>query len=90
MEEDIQKQIKDLQSQIDVLRTKRIREIDVLAGAIKSKHISEGPKWVRGGVDTDKPTTGEDSDNGYATYLDTTAGKIWFYYGGAWHFASLT
>jgi hypothetical protein len=25
-----------------------------------------------------------------ATVLDTSAGKIWTYYGGAWHFATLT
>ncbi len=87
---DIQKQIDDLQKQIDDLRVKRIHEHDILSGEIKSKHISEGPKWIRGGTTANKPTTGESSDNGYPIYLDITLGRIYFYNGGAWHYAGLT
>ena len=34
--------------------------------------------------------TGTPAVGAGATILDTTAGKIWCYYGGAWHFSLLT
>ncbi len=90
MDKDLQEKLKDLQDQIDQLRMKRIHEHDILPGEIKSKHISEGPKWIRGGTATDKPTVGEPTDNGYAVYLDITNNRIYFYNGSAWKYASLT
>ena len=79
MDSEVQKRLDDLQKQIDDLRVKRIHEHDILPGEIKSKHISEGVKWIRSGITANKPTSGEDTDYGGAIYYDTTANKLYIW-----------
>lgn len=89
MDEDIKKEIKNLQTQIDELRTRRIHEHDLIPGEIKSKHISEGVKWVRSGVAADLPSEGPPTDYGSAIYFETDTGNLNIWNGSAWMVVTL-
>jgi hypothetical protein len=84
MDEDINRKFKDLQEQIDDLRVKRIHEHDILPGEIKSKHISEGVKWIRSGLSNELPLEGPPTDYGSAIYFETNTGNLNIWNGSQW------
>lgn len=92
---DIQKlenKIKELEKMIDELSSKRIGQMDIIPGSIKQRHISEGVIFLRGGVTADKPTSGESSLQGNATFYDVTLKRlyIWNTASSAWDYVQYT
>ena len=94
MDKQIEDRLKSLEDDVRFLMEKRISQVDVLPGAIKERHVSEGVRFVRGGATADKPTTGEGTMQGYAMFYDTTAKKLYIWNSEAtppaWQYASFT
>lgn len=94
LKKETEERLKDLEEDVRFLMEKRIAQTDVLPGAIKQRHISEGVKFVRGGATADKPTKGEGTLQGYAMFYDTTTNRLYVWNSDeatpAWHYAAFT
>lgn len=70
--------VKDLQKQIDLLQNKPIYQTQIMNGAVKSRHISEGVKYIQAGLTADLPAA-EIPPQGVLIYYETDTKKIRIY-----------
>lgn len=71
--EEIKKIVKDLlENELKYL----IGQFDILPDQVKSRHISEGVRYLRSGLDASKPTSGEKIGAVYFSY-DTDTLYVW-------------
>lgn len=94
MEEDINKlkeTIKDLEDRIRTLEGKRIMQMDIMNGAVKSRHISEGVKYIQAGLASKLPSA-DIPMQGICIYyeVDTKKLKVYNYSTKVWNEVGLT
>ena len=90
MDKDIQDRFEALEDKVRFLMEKRIIQADIVPGAIKQRAMGESNLWVRGGLEADKPTTGEGTANGYAMYFATDTLKLYCWTGISWKSTTLS
>lgn len=88
--EELKKQVKNLTQRVEELTNKRIRQQDILPGAVKQLHINEGVRFIRSGLEVDLPTEGEGTANGSAFYWCTDSFKLKIWTGTVWKSTTLT
>jgi len=81
---DLQKQIDELKKEVEALKNKRIGQLDILPDAIKMRHLGEGSRFIRSGLEADMPTVGESATDSVTVYYATDTEKLYVYNGGAW------
>jgi hypothetical protein len=81
---DIQKQIDDLKKEIEQLKQKRVFQQDVVPDAIKMRHMGEGNRFVRSGLEADLPSVPETGTDSSAIYFATDTDTLYIYNGTAW------
>lgn len=88
----IQKQLDDLKKEIELLKTRRVSQADILPDSVKMRAIAEGVRYLRDGVTANKPTRGEVPMQGAAVYYDRTTKKlyIWNNDNNAWDMVQLS
>ena len=74
---DTQKQIDALKAEIEHLKQKRITQENLIPDVVKSRHIGEGPRFVRSTID--RPTVGENGTDSAAIHFNKSTGvlSIW-------------
>lgn len=80
---DYEKEIQQLKDEIKALKDRRINQMDLIPNIVKSRHISEGPRFIRSGLEADLPTVGENATDSVAVYYATDTEKL-YVYNGAW------
>ena len=88
--EEVKKQLKDLTQKVEDLTNKRTRQQDILPGAVKQRHIDEGVRFIRSGLEANLPTNGENTANGSAFYWCTDSFKLKIWTGTTWKSATLS
>jgi hypothetical protein len=82
--EELKKQVKDLTQKVEELTNKRIKQQDILPGAVKQRHINEGVMFIRSGPSSDLPVAGEGTANGSAFYYDYDTDILYIWDGTQW------
>jgi len=88
--EDLNKQIEELTKKVERLEQKRVFQQDVVPGAIKMRAMGEGSRFMRGGLEADLPTVGENATDSVAYYFATDTDKLYIFNGTAWVSATLS
>jgi hypothetical protein len=92
MEESI-KELKDrideLERKLNTLSQRRIFQQQIVPDAIKMRHMGEANRFVRSGLEANRPSppTGTDSS---ACYFATDTNKLYVYNGTVWVSTTLT
>lgn len=88
----IQETFTDLQTQLDDVRNKRIRQQDFLPGVVKNRTMGEPNSYIVAGLSTDRPTTGHTATGGTLAFYDLTNKKlyIWNSINSAWDYVQFT
>ena len=88
----VEEKLKELEQQINLLKAKRIYQLDIAPDEVKQRHISEGVRYIRDGTTADKPDEGEEPLQGAAIYFDyqTNILYVWNRSEGAWKSETLT
>ena len=81
---DLLKQLQDMENKIKELEDRRIQQSMILPDVVKSRHIGEGVRFVRGGLATSIPTNGESVSYGSPIYFETDTGKLKIWDGTQW------
>lgn len=81
---DIEKRLKELEKRIKLLEQKRIFQQDIIPDAIKMRHMGEGNRFVRSGLEADLPTVPETGTDSSAMYFATDTDTLYIYNGTTW------
>lgn len=84
MDNDYQKQIDDLKKEIELLKVKRIYQMDITPQAVKNRHLGEPNSYVYAGLAADRPTSGVSVTSGVSIYWATDTGVLSIWNGTAW------
>lgn len=88
--EELQKQIKKLQQQVEELQTKRIYQWDIPPQVIKNRHQGEPNSYVYSGLAADRPTSGAEVTLGVSIYFATDTNVLSIWNGTSWVSETLT
>ena len=88
--EELKKQIKDLQQKVEDLTNKRITQSNLLPDVVKQRHIGEGVRYLRSGLEANLPTSGEEPMQGSAVYFCTDSKKLKIWDGSVWKSTTLS
>lgn len=91
--EDFQKQIDQLQEQIDDLRDQRLRQMDIIPGSVKNRHMGEPNTYVFSGLAASRPASGSKLTStglGCTMYWAYDTGVLSIWNGTAWLSETLT
>lgn len=83
-------EIRKLQEKVGFLMQKRIGQVDIIPDSIKMRHIGEGVRFIRSGLEADLPATGESALQGSAFYWCTDSFKLKIWTGTVWKSATLS
>ena len=89
---ELQKQIDDLQDQINDIRNTRFKQQDVLPGVITNRVQGEPNSYIYSGLSANKPTSGTKLTStglGRSIYWAYDTGVLWIWNGTAWRYVSL-
>lgn len=76
--------IKKLEKQVEFLMDKRILQTDLTPDVVKMRHVGEGVRFIRSGLEADLPTVGETCLQGQPFYWATDTNKLYGWNGTAW------
>lgn len=82
--ESLQKQIKQLQDQVQGLQVRRVYQWDVAPGIIKTRHMGEANSYFVSGLAADRPTEGITITGGVSYYWATDTGVLSIWTGTGW------
>ena len=68
---ELEKSIEKLRADIKDVKQARVSQTSVIPGAIKARHIGEGPRFIRSGNTGNIPTLGETATDSTAIYYAT-------------------
>lgn len=88
--EGLLKRIDKLEDEIKSLQTKRVTQAQVLPDVIKERHVGEGVRFIRAGLEADLPTEGEPTASGQPFYWCTDSFKLKIWTGTAWKSVTLS
>ncbi len=80
----LMKEVSDLKKEIEALKVRRIYQQQIVPDAVKMRHMSEGNRFVRSGLSTDRPTEGENGTDSSACYFATDTGVLSVWNGTSW------
>ncbi len=75
--------LSELKSKVEKLEKKRIFQQDIMPDVVKMRHVGEGVRYIRSGLDADLPKA-ETPMQGSAIYYATDTNKIYIWDGTAW------
>lgn len=81
--------VQQQQKTIDDLK-KGTGQQDIKPDTIKMRHVGEGVRYIRSGLDAALPTTPEVPKNGVAIYFATDTLKLYVSNGSAWKSTTLS
>jgi len=81
--EELNIKIRELSRRIESLEGRRLFQQDYINDSIKSRHIGEGVRFVRSGLEAKLPTA-EEPMQGQPVYWATDSKKLYIYTGSAW------
>mgnify|MGYP006921408599 CR=1 FL=1 len=82
--QELERNLDKLKEEVALLKQSRVSQTGVIPGAIKSRHIGEGPRFIRSGLATDLPTEGENATDSSALYYATDTNVLYLWDGSAW------
>lgn len=82
--------VKKIEDQLKLMNTQRITQGQIVPDAVKSRHIGEGVRFIRAGLEADLPTSGEDVLQGQPLYWCTDTFKLKIWTGSAWKSVTLS
>ena len=85
----ITKAIRNLQEQIDLLRNKRIRQMDIIPDSIKTRAMGEANRYVVMGLEADLPA-GYTVTGSSLMYFALDTNKLYIWNGTAWKSVTLS
>ena len=80
----LEKDLKEIKDKITLIEQRRTGQQMILPDAVKMRHVGEGVRYVRSGLEADKPTEGEEPLQGAATYFSTDIDTLWIWNGDSW------
>jgi len=88
---DYEKLISELSERVSNLESSRVHQSDIPNATIKQRHIGEGNRFIRSGLESNLPTEGEGtSPNSTAYYFCTDTNKLKIWNGTIWVSATLS
>lgn len=87
--ENIEEILNKLNERITNLESKRILQQDVISDAIKMRHIGEGVRFIRSGLEENLPTA-ESPKQGSSIYWATDTATLYIWDGTDWKAVTLT
>ena len=85
----IAKALQDLQEQVDLLRNKRIRQMDIIPDSIKTRAMGEANRYVVTGLEADLPE-GYTVTGSTLMYFASDTNKLYIWNGLAWKSVTLS
>lgn len=79
-----EKNIDKLKQETSFLKQKRVSQTEIIPGAVKARHIGEGPRFTRSGLEADLPESGENATDSNAVYYATDTDTYYIWNGTAW------
>jgi len=76
-----------IKSEVDRSLNGRITQTMIPSGTIKTRHVGEGVRFIRAGIASERPTTGELAG---ALYFQTDDFKLYVYTGSTWKSITLS
>jgi len=78
------KKIDDLFKKVQQLEIRRVYQQMIIPDAIKMRHMGEGNRFVRSGLETNLPSSPELGTDSSAFYFATDTNKLYIHNGTAW------
>jgi len=74
-----------IKQRLDALEMRRVHQSDIPPSTIKQRHMGQGNRFIRSGLEADLPSSGEGtSDNSSPVYYATDTGIIYTWNGSMW------
>lgn len=81
----------DLKQDVEDLKQRRVHQSSIPPETIKQRHIGEGPRFIRAGLEADLPDSGDNTaDNSTAIYFCTDTFKLKIWTGISWKSVTLS
>jgi hypothetical protein len=79
-----------LQADVELLKQRRLTQVDYTNGSVKQRHMGEANIWVNGGLSTARPATPNKTSQGTAIWFSTDTNVLSIWNGVAWKNTTLT